>query len=204
MSSHHIIRDEQEPALIILDPLAIDREHLNGLLEWSPTLLVSDKHAPQLIDWGVKIDLVITSPDSLFGNAQKELFDHIVLEDNRSSGLDGALAYLLSKNHHSVNVVGNPGNEPVFLHPLVSQMNCVLFEANKKIIIVRNGIYRQWYKAYTMLTVQPLEMMYLSSDGLFEDLENQKVDDELRLTTTEDGILRLQSNLKPFLLAEEL
>ncbi len=203
MSSHHIIRDEQEPALIILDPLAIDREHLNGLLEWSPTILVSDKHAQQLINWGVKIDLVITSPDSYFDNSQKELFDHLVLDDNRSE-LDGGLTYLLKKNHHSVNVVGNPDNEPVFLHPLIGQMNCVLFEANKKIIMVRTGIHRKWYSAHIMLTIQPLEMMYLSSDGLFEDLENQKVDDELRLITTEDGILKLQSNLKPFLLVEEL
>ncbi|MEQ9297645.1 MAG: hypothetical protein RIF33_03735 [Cyclobacteriaceae bacterium] len=203
MSSHHIIRDEQEPALLVLDPLAIEREHLDGLLEWSPTLLVTEQHVHTLLDWGIKVDQVLAVPNSSLLKTKRELFDVIGLSKGKSA-LDEALAFLLRKNHHSVNVVGNPENIPIFIHPLVQDMNCVLFETNRKIVCARNGSYRKWLKAYTTLSIQPLDLMYVSTEGLMDDLDNEKVKDELQLTTTDDGILHLRSNLKPFLVAEVL
>jgi hypothetical protein len=203
MSSHHIIRDEQEPALLVLDPLAIEREHLDGLLEWSPTILVTEEHAMTLMDWGIKVDQVLAKSDSNLLLSKQDLYDVIGVKAD-SDALEVGLTYLLRKNHHSVNIVGNPGHSPVFIHPIVRDMNCVLFEANRKIILARSGIYRKWHKAYTTLSIQPLDMMYLSTDGLMDDLDNQKVEDELQLTTFDDGILSVKSNLKPFLVAETL
>lgn len=37
MSSHHIVRDDQEPALIIANGAACSSELLGQLLEWSPS-----------------------------------------------------------------------------------------------------------------------------------------------------------------------
>jgi thiamine pyrophosphokinase len=203
MSSHHIIRDEQEPALLVLDPLAIEREHLNGLLEWSPTLLVTEQNVNTLLDWGIKVDRVLARSGSPLLKTKQELFDVIELPGGNSA-LDEGLAFLLRKNHHSVNIVGNPENVPVFIHPLVRDMNCVLFEANQKIVLARNGIYRKWFKAYTALSIQPLGLMYLSTDGLMDNIDNEKVEDELQITSADDGILSLRSNLKPFLVSEAL
>lgn len=203
MSSHHIIRDEQEPALLVLDPMAIDREHFDALLEWSPTLIVSEEHASTLLDWGIKIDRVLLKEDSELLDYKQDLFD-VVSYQNECTSLDAGLDFLLRQNHHSVNVIGNPDNQPIFLHPLVSQMNCVLFEANSKIILARNGVYRKWFNAYSSISIQPFDVMYLSSDGLMDELENVKVADELQITTTDDGILSLRSNLKLFLVAEQL
>lgn len=203
MSSHHIIRDEQEPALLVLDPLAIEREHLDGLLEWSPTLLVTEQYLPTLLDWGIKVDQVLARSSSPLLKTESELFD-VIEQPNVSSALDEALTFLLRKNHHSVNVVGNPENIPLFIHPLVRDMNCVLFETNRKIVWARNGLYRKWLKAYTTLSIQPFDIMYLSTEGLMDDLDNEKIEDELELTTSDDGILNVKSNLKPFLVAEAL
>lgn len=203
MSSHHIIRDEQEPALLVLDPLAIEREHLDGLLEWSPTLLVTEQYLPTLLDWGIKVDQVLARSSSPLLKTESELFD-VIEQPKGSSALDEALAFLLRKNHHSVNIVGNPENELVFLHALVDRMNCVLFEANRKIVLARHGVYRKWLRAYTSLSVQPLDVISLSTSGLMDDLDNEKVEDELQITTTDDGVLILRSNLKPFLVAELL
>lgn len=203
MSSHHIIRDEQEPALLVLDPLAIDREHLDGLLEWSPTLLVTEDYANTLLDWGIKVDQVLSTSGSVLLQTKQDLFE-VIEQPQGQSALDVGLAFLLQRNHHSVNIVGNPEHVPIFIHPITRDMNCVLFETNRKIILARNGIYRKWLKAYTTLSIQPLGLMYVSTDGLMDDLDNQKVEDELHLTTTDDGTLRVRSNLKPFLVAEEL
>ncbi len=42
MSSHHIVRDDQEPALIIANGEACSAELLGQLLEWSPLVIVLD------------------------------------------------------------------------------------------------------------------------------------------------------------------
>ena len=40
MSSHHIVRDDQEPALIIANGAACSSELVGQLLEWSPLVIV--------------------------------------------------------------------------------------------------------------------------------------------------------------------
>jgi thiamine pyrophosphokinase len=42
MSSHHIVRDDQEPALIIANGASCNPELLGQLLEWSPLVVVLD------------------------------------------------------------------------------------------------------------------------------------------------------------------
>ena len=42
MSSHHIARDDQEPALIIANGEMCSQELLGQLLEWSPLVIVLD------------------------------------------------------------------------------------------------------------------------------------------------------------------
>ena len=39
MSSHHIVRERQEPALLITDVYSIDPELVGQLLEWSLSLI---------------------------------------------------------------------------------------------------------------------------------------------------------------------
>ncbi|HYG16495.1 MAG TPA: thiamine diphosphokinase, partial [Bacteroidia bacterium] len=40
MSSHHFVKEKQEPALIIANGEACSRELLGQLLEWQPTVMV--------------------------------------------------------------------------------------------------------------------------------------------------------------------
>lgn len=59
MSSHHIVREKQEPALFILDFDGFDEEYFGQLLEWSPTLVVSEDCYEKIARMGIKIDAVI-------------------------------------------------------------------------------------------------------------------------------------------------
>ena len=56
MSSHHIVRDEQEPALLIDDASVIHFEFVELLLEWSPRVMVTSNAIDEVLNWGVKID----------------------------------------------------------------------------------------------------------------------------------------------------
>ena len=59
MSSHHIIREKQEPALLIVDLLDFDLENLGQLLEWSPTVIVLKDAVEKVYSLGLKIDVII-------------------------------------------------------------------------------------------------------------------------------------------------
>ncbi|MFQ3213065.1 MAG: hypothetical protein ACI9C9_000591, partial [Marivirga sp.] len=58
MSSHHVIRDEQEPPIIILTA-NFNMDLVNDLLGWSPLLIVVEEVYPFFEAIGIKVDIVI-------------------------------------------------------------------------------------------------------------------------------------------------
>ncbi len=61
MSSHHFVKEQQEPAVFILNPSGINFESVASLLEWSPTLLVDQESVDLVLSWGIKIDVVLAT-----------------------------------------------------------------------------------------------------------------------------------------------
>ena len=57
MSSHHIVKEGQEPALIIANGESCSTELLGQLLEWSPFVVVLDGAINRVLDLGIKVDL---------------------------------------------------------------------------------------------------------------------------------------------------
>ena len=55
MSSHHIVREKQEPALLVLGLDSFPAELLGQLLEWNPTVIATQLTAKSLNDYGIKI-----------------------------------------------------------------------------------------------------------------------------------------------------
>ena len=66
MSSHHIVRDDQEPALIIANGASCSEELLGQLLEWSPYVIVLDSAVTRAIQLGIKIDVILGDFDRNF------------------------------------------------------------------------------------------------------------------------------------------
>jgi thiamine pyrophosphokinase len=66
MSSHHIVRDDQEPALIIANGAECSNELLGQLLEWSPLVIVLDSAIERAIKLEIKIDVLLGDFDRDF------------------------------------------------------------------------------------------------------------------------------------------
>ena len=66
MSSHHIVRDDQEPALIIANGAECSSELLGQLLEWSPIVIVLDSAMERVINLGIKVDVLLGDFDGDF------------------------------------------------------------------------------------------------------------------------------------------
>ena len=68
MSSHHIVKDDQEPALIIANGAACSQELLGQLLEWSPLVIVLDSAIERVLD--LEIKGLVTAQSGNFYTAQ--------------------------------------------------------------------------------------------------------------------------------------
>src|SRR5690606_40296637 len=58
MSSHHIVRENQEPALLVEDFAALSEEYLGQLLEWSPTIITSLENLDYFLTRDIKVDIL--------------------------------------------------------------------------------------------------------------------------------------------------
>src|SRR5690606_13901028 len=63
MSSHHFVKEGQEPALLILDE--VDSSLVQPLLEWSPLVIVAEAAVHHVLAWGIKIDVLLASDEGI-------------------------------------------------------------------------------------------------------------------------------------------
>ncbi|HEU5291327.1 MAG TPA: thiamine pyrophosphokinase [Cyclobacteriaceae bacterium] len=155
MSSHHIIREDQEPALLIMDAGAVSMEQVQELLEWSPTVMVSDKALDAVMKWGIKIDVVVASTDRVaeFTTLLHDQFPLKLLSYNtEEEALSTALYFLIAKKQNAVNVIAT---EPLESFESFSLLDLSIFNGDKRWSFIRNGSYEKWLPAGRTVSVYP-------------------------------------------------
>ena len=157
MSSHHIVREKQEPALLIMSLDSFDPEYLGQLLEWSPTVIVNEPEYGKTEQLGIKIDIVI-SPNPDFA-AQH----HTRLILTETNPLEDALKFLIGEQYHAVNIIA--GSFCIKDYAFFTEsLNLVVFTNGKKIFPVKSG-FSKWQTGGQ--TVELLhEARHLHTSGL--------------------------------------
>jgi thiamine pyrophosphokinase len=187
MSSHHIVREKQEPALLVLGLDNFDEELLGQLLEWSPTLIATSQTAEKLNSLGIKIDWIITDSSNVV-----EQSDIKVLGANGNSPADAALEYLTTFGYPSVNIITGELDLNNYL-PYADKINLVIFNNGRRIFPVSPG-FSKWKPAGEVI-----EILSPVTELQFSCLN--KVDDS-HYETARDGIFCLDFN-EPFIFIAE-
>lgn len=107
MSSHHVVRDNQEPALMILGS-KVSFGVVQELLEWSPMIIVDSAALDTVLPWGIKIDAVIYTPSELeyvMLKTEHQQPLQFIRRDETGSSFAAALQAVASKNYPAINVV---------------------------------------------------------------------------------------------------
>ncbi len=146
MSSHHIVREKQEPALFILSLENFDGEDLGQLLEWSPTLIATLPVAEQLVVYGIKVDLIVAEPINSFNQS-----DVRWIPVDAHSELQAGLNYLVAQGYPAVNIITDR-LETVVLESYINQINLVIFYRGKKVYAISPG-FSKWRPAGEMVEV---------------------------------------------------
>jgi len=157
MSSHHIIREDQEPALLIMDSHAIPFEHVQELLEWSPTVIVVEEAIPNVMSWGIKIDVVIADASNIadLTSTLHEQFPLKLISFNTcEEALSTALYFLIAARQKAVNILSLQSLES--FEPFTA-IDLSVFQYGKRWSFIRSGVYEKWLPAERAIHVYPAD-----------------------------------------------
>jgi thiamine pyrophosphokinase len=140
MSSHHIVREKQEPALLVLGLDSFEDELLGQLLEWSPTIITTPQTAEKLNVAGIKIDWIVSNGGDEILQSDVKLMP---LENNTLT--ETALKYLIENAYSAVNIITDELSLKDYL-PFADKINLVIFNKHKKIFAINSG-FSKWKPA---------------------------------------------------------
>jgi thiamine pyrophosphokinase len=189
MSSHHVVREKQEPALLVLSLDNFPDEMLGQLLEWSPTVICTQQTAEALNAYGIKIDWIISDDDN---NSLQS--DVRFMPAGNDSPTEVALKYLVDNGYPSVNIVTNNLHLKDYERFAVN-INLVIFNNNKKIYAV-NQAFSKWKPAG-----ETIELLSPANELHCTGLENVSPG---KYKTTADGFFSLDFQESHLFIAEEI
>ncbi|GAB3924866.1 thiamine pyrophosphokinase [Mucilaginibacter myungsuensis] len=188
MSSHHIVREKQEPALLIAGLDTFDDELLGQLLEWSPTVICTADTMDKMLSLGIKVDWYVGYKDEL-----PELLDIKVIAPGEDA-VTTALTNLSSEGYPSVNIITDELELDKYAK-FTGRMDVIIFCGDIKVIAIRSG-FSKWKPAGDRLKFLTLPHNFLYT-GLTPVKENV-------YRTTHDGFYSLQFSDKFIFVAEYL
>lgn len=217
MSSHHIVRDDQEPALIIANGAECSNELLGQLLEWSPIVIVLDSAMERVVDLGIKVDVLLGDFDSDFNPEiykEKQFPLEIVHAANQDkTDLEKAFDYLIEKGHKAVNVIWATGKRAD--HTITNITNIVSYRNKLKIVILDDhskvfllpNKFEKWYTKNTPISLIPIgKVNGITTQNLFYPLYNEELTIGYRTGSSnhviKDGIVKIEHTDGDLLLME--
>ena len=217
MSSHHIVRDDQEPALIIANGASCNEELLGQLLEWSPLVIVLDSAIERVIDLNIKVDVVLGDFDRGF-NPHDLLQSQYPIEiihtpDQNKTDLEKAFDYLIERKIPAVNVVWATGKRAD--HTITNLTTIIQYRNSLKIVILDDHSkvfllpkkFEKWYTANTPISLIPVgRVSGIHSENLFYPLKNDSLTIGYKTGSsnhvTKDGIVTILHEEGDLLLME--
>ncbi len=183
MSSHHIVRDKQEPALVIANGASCSFELLGQLLEWSPFVLVLDGALQRVLSLGVKIDAVLgdfdneTNPEIVLAHQPETEIIHT--PDQDKCDLEKGIDLLVERGFKAANIVWATGrrsdhtlNNIGLLAKLKNKLDLVMIDDHSRIYPLK-PTFEKWYEKGTPLSLMPITQVEgLNTSGLKYNLQN--------------------------------
>ncbi|MHA3788955.1 thiamine diphosphokinase [Flavobacterium hauense] len=217
MSSHHIVRDDQEPALIIANGAECSIELMGQLLEWSPLVIVLDNAMPRVLDLGIKVDVLLGDFDNGFDpevyREQQFPLEIVHTPDQEKTDLEKAFDYLIDRGFPAANVIWATGRRAD--HTITNITNIVRYRDKLKIVILDDHSkifllpkkFEKWYPAGTPLSLIPIGKV---SGVCSKNLQYELEDDELTIgyrtgssnKTAADGLVVIEHKEGDLLLME--
>ena len=174
MSSHHIVKEDQEPALLILSSEALSFEKIQELLEWCPTIIVAEWEVNKVKAWGIKFDVVLSAEENV-ERLKEELADQAPIKFITFHSLEDSLAtgmyFLLAAKYKAVNILCDPTESLSFLATF-HNIAIDAFIDNRKWSFIQKMKFEKWVGPGTQFQVYPNQLP-VSTTGLNSSLSSE-------------------------------
>ncbi len=171
MSSHHIVKEKQEPALLIANGAACSSELLEELLEWSPFVVVLDGAIDRVLQLGIKVDVLLgdfdhNSTSNLEEIRQSQFPIEIVhTPDQNKTDLEKGIEFLIDRGFPAVNILWATGRR--MDHTLANVFNLAKYKNEIQLVMMddyskiyplkpKPSNFEKWYKRGTAISLLPL------------------------------------------------
>ena len=217
MSSHHIVREKQEPALIIANGEACSPELLGQLLEWSPFIVVLDHAIYRVLDLGIKVDAWLGDFDVAHDfeaiRERQHPLEIVNTPDQEKTDLNKAIEFLIERGFPAANVVWATGRRAD--HAITNITDLVRYKDKIKLVLLDDyskifpltGTFEKWYAAGTPISLIPVGAVDgIETSGLKYNLNNETLTMGHRTgssnVTEADGMVRVSAQKGDLLIME--
>ncbi len=189
MSSHHIVREKQEPALIIANGESCHPDLLGQLLEWSPFVIVLDRAIHRVLDLGIKVDVLLGDFDGdldLEEVRQKQYpLEIIHTPDQDKTDLEKAFDFLIERGFPAVNVVWATGRRAD--HTMANLTNIVRYKFDLRIVVIDDTSivcpllplphkFEKWFAKGSKISLIPVGIAHgIQTENLLYPLRNESL-----------------------------
>jgi hypothetical protein len=173
MSSHHFVKEGQEPALFVLEP--IEFLIVEPLLEWAPLVLISDTVLDLVLSWGIKVDGVVQH--ELTVTELEDAFKHqfpVKIIESRENIIGSGLNYISDNGHAAVNITGSAPEELFQAIANFGQnLQVNVLSGATKWSLVTSGSFGKWFDANQMVIIRTTPGSTLTTTGLEKAMGQQ-------------------------------
>ncbi|GAB4110050.1 MAG: thiamine diphosphokinase [Thermoflexibacter sp.] len=194
MSSHHIVRDAQEPALIIAGT-HLPHENIGQLLEWSPVIVVTENCLEEVLTWDIKIDKIVCQDIHYqyvyaISLHQQPLEIWQVANVNPSDFVHLALQKLIQRGHEAVSIIWEDFTPKDFL-PYIEKIELIVYHNYTKGYFVKKGVFKKWVTVGTVF--------YLPEKEIIQEVFNLEQIDAQAYKAPQTGLASFQTQQPIFL-----
>lgn len=217
MSSHHIVREKQEPALLIANGEACDPELLGQLLEWSPFVVVLDHAIWRVFELGIKVDVLLGDFDrdvDLDMVRERQYPIEIVhTPDQNKTDLEKGIDLLIERGFPAVNIIWATGRRAD--HSITNMTNIVRYKHQIKMVLFDDysrifplvGTFEKWYEKGTPISLIPVGVVDgIETSGLLYNLHDEQLTLGYRTGNSneaaQDGFVRISAREGDLLIME--
>lgn len=154
MSSHHFVKEDQEPALIIASVTHKTFEKIKPLLEWSPRIIVHYATLDSILNWGIKFDGVICTAD-LKSSVEKKLAEYEPIEwfIYSKSFLRETITEVMTRNIAAVQIMDAQEDCPLAELERLNIHSVTLLTDSIRWSLIKSKKWHKWLPANSLIHI---------------------------------------------------
>lgn len=199
MSSHHVVRDGQEPALIVADGAPCSDELLDALLQWAPEVMALDQAFFRLQQQGIPVDYWLGDfdqvPDPHRWAPAHAPTKVIPAPDQNATDFQKGVRWMAGRGYRNLHVVWATGRRMDHTFDNICSsarlarelhIQLTLFDDFTRIDTIRPG-FSKWFPAGTVLSLLPVGMVKdVTTENLRYPLHQEHLSSDARLGTSNE------------------